>query len=181
MHHLLELAPAVGLESLCASCAQPNSPPTPLRFWRGEFAVGQSSVQLQCPTLGAKGYILPAEAQQLAGSHARVDGQDVERFQPLAAGTPQQPARLLGVQRPHLLSSHLGHVHALADVARDHAPPHRLFQRPVQDSVSVLDSSGGKPAVLHLPVEPLYVHVRQPRQFNATQGRDDVAFHLPSI
>jgi hypothetical protein len=84
LHHLLELALAVGPGGSDASGAQLDPPPAPLRLWGGELAVGEGPVYLQRPAGVAKGYVLPPEAQQLAGPHARVDGQDVERFQSLA-------------------------------------------------------------------------------------------------
>ena len=81
----------------------------------------------------------------------------------------------------HLLMPHLRHVHGLTDVARDHAPPYCLLERPVQDSVRILNGPSGEPTVLHLPVEPLDVSRGERLKPDAPNGWGYVAPCLAAI
>src|SRR5829696_3299229 len=152
---LLQLARAVFLESGHASGAEVYPSTAPLRLRRGELALGKSAVHVQNTPVQV--HVLPPQGEKLPRPEPGVHGYDIQGLESLSAGSIQEPAGLLRRKRVHLLLPHLRHVYGVADVAWNHAPPHGLLERPVQDGVRVLDGPRGESAILHLSVESLDV------------------------
>lgn len=119
------------------------------------LAVGKSAVHVQDTPVQVD--VLPPQGEEIARPEPGVHSYDIQGLESLSAGSLQEPAGLLRRKRVHLLPPHQRHVYGVADVARNHAPPHGLLERPVQDGVRVLDSPCRESALLHLPVESLDV------------------------
>jgi hypothetical protein len=73
-----------------------------------------------------------------------VYGQYIKGLDAVPFGGLQQTTGLCAVQRLHLLSLEARLVHVLTHVAREKAPPLRLFERSVQDGMCVLHGSWGE-------------------------------------
>src|SRR5829696_7161080 len=178
-HALLQLAHAVSLESGDASGAEVNPSTAPLRLRRGELAVGKSTVHLQEAPVQV--HVLPPQGEKLTRPEPGVHSHDIQGLESLSAGSIQEPAGLLRRKRVHLLLPHLRHVYGVADVARNHAPPHGLLERPVQDGVRVLDGPRGESAILHLSVESLDVRRGERLEPHAANSRGYIASRLAAI
>src|SRR5215213_2696468 len=176
---LLQLAHAVLLKSGDASGAEVYPSTAPLRLRRGELAVGKSAVHVQDNPVQV--HVFPPQGEKLARPEPGVHSHDIQGLESLSAGSIQEPAGLLGRKRVHLLLPHLRHVYGVADVARNHAPPHGLLERPVQYGVRVLNGPRREPAILHLPVESLNVRRSESVEPHASNSRDYVASRLAII
>src|SRR5215204_941459 len=178
-HALLQLAHAVILESGDASGAEVYPSTAALRLRRGELAVGKSAVHMQDTPVQVN--VLPPQCEKLARSEPSVHSYDIQGLESLSASSLQEPAGLLRRKRVHLLPPHLRHVYGVADVARNHAPPHGLLERPVQDGVRVLDGPCGESALLHLAVESLDVCQGERLEPHAAKSRGYIASRLAAI
>src|SRR5215217_2712474 len=176
---VLQVALAVLLESGDASGAEVYPYTAALSLRRGELAIGKSTVHVQDTPVQV--YVLPPQGEKLARPEPGVHSNDIQGLESLSTCSIQEPAGLLGRKRVHLLPPHLRHVYGVADVARNHAPPHGLLERPVQDGVRVLDGPCGESALLHLPVESLDVRRGERLEPHAAKSRGYIAPRLTAI
>ena len=70
--------------------------------------------------------VLPVETEQLALAHPGGESEHVEGLEPVPARSLEEHLGLVGIQRPHLVTSHRRRVHEAGHVAGDHAPAGRL-------------------------------------------------------
>src|SRR5215207_5437466 len=99
-------------------------------------------------------HVGPLEGQQLTLSHTRMDGQDIEGFEPIPTRRIEQTSRLFGGERPHLLIRRPRSLDWLADIARDHVPLNGLIEGLVQGHVPLVHGGwsepGGQPILIEI-------------------------------
>ena len=83
--------------------------------------------------------VRPPEPQCLTLAQATTERHRDERTQPMSGNHAEKVAGLLRRERLDLLSDDSRWGHQRRNIARDHAPAHRLIERPPEHSVNVLD------------------------------------------
>src|SRR5918993_4239546 len=109
---------------------------------RATLRGGERAPHLQRP--GLKVNVAPLEAEQLALTQPGMDGEDVERFEPVVPHGLEQYLHLLCGQRSYLLLPHLWRLNRFGGVAGYEAVGDGLLERLVQGGVDISNGARRK-------------------------------------
>jgi hypothetical protein len=84
LHPLLQLALAVRLQSNNTASAKVYPSATSLPLWLSKLAVRESAVYSKAPAVSIEIHVHPLQAEQFAGAHPSVYGQNVKSLQTIS-------------------------------------------------------------------------------------------------
>ena len=148
-----------------------------LRRWAlpgGSSVFGEVERMLHAEGSGLQVYIVPAEGQELALTHAGGEGQNVERFQRVILDSLEQPFRLLRRQRLHFAAGGSWGGDQAGDIARDCAEALGVIEGSVKDSMNVGNAGRGETFGALGAIERLHLHGSELGEADPAKRGDDV-------